>query len=302
MIMYFIFKKMRLKKILDTSTLQGFQILQPDKEFKKLFPKKFIYSIKCADKQIVECSTTLPNIMLLPITRGYIFTYTASLPKELGFDINSGFTNSTYPECLDQYFPSIDADNDKNVDLILKCNQKSKGTSPPCFVESMIIRSNSHELLKGDISKIVMKMINNNLSKFKNTQDWVKCVIDKCPMNEEDKPLNYPKIIDDKNLNGKVRKKDMFIEYDYRPSSLYKSDNMNYDYENKVIVAIEDAFEDPNMELEIRDNYGSIVPRMLKALKTQKLPYKYDKSKAVLKIKKKTLRELKMEYDLTDFI
>ena len=314
----FISLKMKLKKILDTESLQGYQIIDPTVAFKKKYNKKYIVSIKLLDKEFNDCTNTLPFFLSVPIVRGYIFTYNSKIPKfrilHDDEDDSEKFDNSTYPECLDQYFPSADKDN---VDIIFKCIPKNDKIVSPRFVESLIIRSDSLHLLerksyedalshKNGISKTIseklLKLLNTNLSTYKNMQEWIERVVDTCPLDVEGDPIKFPDEITMKDINEDVKHDDIFVMYDYRPTKSSKSRKTDYDYENLLETSIEDAFEDPELPIKVFDNYNGILERMKKECDSQRIEYKYDKKNNCIVIAFKNLRKLKMTYDMTDFL
>ena len=307
------FNKMKLQKILNKDSIQGYQIISPSKEFKKKFPKKFIYSLMINDKLLTGCNSTLPILIQLPITRGFIFTYNNKLPKTIGFNDKDILQNSTYPECLDQFYPSSNND----IDLILKCLPKQTLEITPAFNEELVIRTNSLRMFKRkdyndaisnpknidkEIQKNIMELINTNLKKYDNVEEWIEHVIKKCPTGCDGYPVKFFNEITKSNLNNSVTKNQVFVTYDYRPYKWGNSFDTDYKFENLVSVAIEDAFESPDLNITIYNNYNNIINRMKEILDKDKLPYKYDNKKNSISLDLKTLRKLDMEYQLTDFL
>ena len=263
--------------------------------FKKRFPKKFIYVISVNGKIVNANSDSLPLLFYLPITRGYIFTYLDKVDLNIGVNIPVDIDNSTYPECLDVYFGG-----NPDIDLILKCKPKTSHIVSPAFSSEIIIRTNSHELMKMDsISKYVMGVVNGHLNSFKNVEEWVDYILTYCPLDNELNPIRFPKKINNIMMKVKVSKKDVFVSYDYRPMGV---SNKSYKEENELITAIEDAFESPSMKVVITDSYNGLSGRIKKELDKKGLAYKYNSSDKSIVVSLKNLRSIDMTYDLIDFI
>lgn len=300
---------MKLKKILDTDNIQGFKIMNPSKKFKKMFPKKYIISIDLVGKHHLLNSNSIPSSASYFTSIGYIFTYNDKLPNYL-YDSDVKYENigSTFVRCLDTYFVGENDNDSENVDLILACGCKN-GIVPPTFTEELIIRCNSESLTKTDGTKEakhndakiknirtnVMKIIHNYMKTKKyTTEEWVKDVIFNYPVNSNGLPVHYPKLITNENINSfTLHEKDVFIEYDFRAKS--------YEQENEFISELEDAFESPNEEVYITNSYNNILETIKKKLDEKK--YKWSKvDDNTIKTKFKFLRDIDIEYQLTDFI
>ena len=200
------FNKMKLQKILNKDSLQGYQIINPSKEFKKKYPKKFIFSLMFNNKVLTGCNNTLPIITQLPICVGYIFTYSSKLPKTLGFIDKDIMSNSTYPDCLDSFYPSSQND----IDLIMKCIPKETVEITPAFNEEMIVRTNTLKMFKRkdyndaihnskdidkEIQKNILELINHNLDTYDTVEQWVEHIIQKCPTGCDGHPIKFYKNI-----------------------------------------------------------------------------------------------------------
>lgn len=300
---------MKLKKILDTDNIQGFKIMNPSKKFKKMFPKKYIISIDLVGKHHLLNSNSIPSSTSYFTSIGYIFTYNDKLPNYL-YDSDVKYENigSTFVRCLDTYFVGENDNDSENIDLILACGCKN-GIVPPTFTEELIIRCNSEALTKADgtkeakqndakiknIKTNVMKIIHNYMKTKKyTTEEWVKDVIFNYPVNSNGLPVHYPKLITNENINSfTLHEKDVFIEYDFRAKS--------YEQENEFISELEDAFESPNEEVYITNSYNNILEIIKKKLDEKK--YKWSKvDDNTIKTKFKFLRDIDVEYQLTDFI
>lgn len=87
----------------------------------------------------------LPAFMSFGGVRGYIFTYKKSLPTNI-FKLhniaNKNELGSTFPKCLDQYFPTESGDGSDTTDLIFSCGSKNC-IMPMCFTEDIVIRCNA---------------------------------------------------------------------------------------------------------------------------------------------------------------
>lgn len=284
---------MQLSKIIDTSTIQAYRILSPSTKFKKRFPKKFTFVFFINGRIINGNENAIPLIVKLPIVRGYIFTYAEKMPQ-LGFNLPVDIDNSTYPECLDQYFGK------EGIDLVVKCKPKTSHIVPPSFTSDVIIRMNSKDLLGAkSMSSSIMSILNEHLNSFKTTEDFFNFVINECPMDNEMNPISFPKRISNNSLSGTVKKSDVFITYDYRPTNVNEK---SYDVENELITKLEDAFEPPNLKLTITDSYNGLSGRIKKELDKQRLAYKYNSSDKSITVSLRNLRKINMTYDLIDFI
>ena len=140
---------MKLSKILNIDNLQGYNISNPTKQFKKLFPKKYIISFDImGTHHVINVNKIPPQICMFPLL-GYIFTYDKSLPKFLK-NKRVDYTNigSTFAICLDNYFIGMNEKDGKDVNLVIACGSKDKEV-PPAFTEELIIRCNSKVLELG---------------------------------------------------------------------------------------------------------------------------------------------------------
>ena len=319
---------MKVKKILDSDNIQGFKILNPTKKFKKTFPKKYIMSFDVLGKHQILNTNTLPNSITLFTPLGYIFTYADSLPKILkSQNIKYENIGSTFVRCLDTYFIGENEGDSENIDLILACGSKNK-IVPPTFTDELIIRCNSDTLtgksqdgkslhnetedsLKSEqnsnnfvedrknkiknIKENILKIVSGYLKEKKyKVEDWVKDIIFNYPINNNGLPVRFPTNISDNNINNfTLNADDIFIEYDFRAKS--------YEHENEFISELEDAFESPNEEIQITNTYNNVLDEIKKKLDEKK--YKWSKiDDNTIKTKLKYLRDINVEYQLTDFI
>lgn len=307
---------MKLHKIYD-GDIQCFQIKSPSASFKKRFPNRFTYVISIFGKSVVSGNVnTLPTIVQIPHITGYVFTYLSSMPPIRVSKPLPLVPNATYPTCHDQFFPSISSKEEDEIDIVVGCIPRAKVEVPPTFCNKIYIRGNSLKLTGFDnadelISHIddgaktfrenVLERVNKNMLKFDNIEEWIQHIIDVCPLADGYKAVIFPKDINEEDVrNGVVKRKHLFISYDYRPFDLSRT---SYDYENSLSICIENAFEDDDLKLVIRNNYNDIVKKMLDELKKDtSLKYEYDAKENKLSLTFATLRKLHIEYELTDFI
>lgn len=307
---------MKVKKISDTDNIQAYQIINPSKKFKKMFPKKYILSLDIMGRHSVMNVNTLPNKMILFAPIGYIFTYGNKLPNLSSDKVKYEDIGSTFARCLDSYFIGKDAGDSKDIDLILACGSKNK-IVPPTLTEEIIIRCNSNDLIKnvknvklnknenenGDesegrsvnVKNNIMTIINSYISEVKyNVEDWIKDVVFSIPLNNNGLPVRYPNEINNKNINKfKLNADDVFIEYDFRAKT--------YEHENEFISNLENAFESPDLEIQITNTYNNILNVIKDKLKEKGYKWK-DVGEDTIKTKLKYLRGIDVEYQLTDFI
>lgn len=302
---------MKVKKIFDSDNIQGYKVMNPSKNFKKMFPKKYILSFDIMGRHEVMNINTLPNSLSFLTPIGYIFTYENSLPKILNSKrVAFEDIGSTFTRCLDTYFVGDKANEAEKIDVILSCGSKNK-VVPPALTEDLVVRCNSNVLVgdKGDsdeskltrkdkvdnIRKNLMKILNSYIKDKKlNVEGWVKNVIFNYPVNNNGLPVRYPKDITDSNINSfKIGADDVFVEYDFRAR--------DYDYESEFISELEDAFESPDTEIQISNTYNNILDDITKKLDEKKYSWtKIDDN--TIKTKLKYLRDIDVVYQLTDFI
>lgn len=295
---------MKAKKIFDSDNIQGYKLTNPTKAFKKIFPKKYILSLDIMGKHEILNLDTLPNNFSFFIPLGYVFTYENSLPKMLMSNrVVYENIGSTFARCLDKYFIGQNTDESEKIDLILACGCKDK-IVPPRLTEDLIIRCNSH-ILTGksesrnerikNIQNNIMKIVNSYLNDKKITvEEWAKSVIFNYPMNNNGLPVKYPKDINNQNINTfKINKSDLFVEYDFRASS--------YEHENNFISELEDAFEQKDDKIQIQNTYNNILDNIKRKLDEKNFPWK-EIDENTIETKLKYLRDIDVEYQLTDFI
>lgn len=282
---------MNLHKILDAVNVQGYRINNPTKSFKKLFPKKYVLSLDLMGEHVVFNSDEIPKNFSLYLPIGYIFTYNESLPKFLASDkLKYKNVGGVFPSCLDEYFTGTE---DK-IDLILSICPRFE-TVPATFINEIIVQCNSEQIMKGNLRNNVMSIVNNYLKDDElDVEHWVRKVVFNYPMNSNGLPVSYPRIINDKSFkNVKLKFSDVFVLYDFRAKS--------YDKEDKLIVALEDAFEDLNKKIVVCDTYNGMLKKLMKALDEKKLKYKIiDEDR--IEVKAKFIHEVNLSFQITDFI
>lgn len=294
---------MKLRKIVNSDTIQAYQILSPSSLAKRMFSKKYTFCFRSGDKALYTSANALPFAACLPTTVGYIFTYQSKLPPMIGKMIPKDEI-STFPLCLDQYFNyGTDAKKDKPADLIMICKPEDRSIMPLTMTQDVIVRTNSSDLLsKPDIQQAVLDVVNQNLEHFDSLERWMFTILTTCPLTKSDLPVKYQSTISQSDFTSKsknnVAKGTLFIGYDYRALDA----KVTYEYENKLICAIEDAFQKRQAKLVIHNNYNFIVDRMKKQLKKQKLPFKDVITENAIIITYDTLSKLNMKFDLTDFM
>ena len=288
---------MKFTKILDGVNVQGFQVSKPTAEFKKLFPKRYTFSLDVFGEHVIINDDTIPRNFTLYPPVGYVFTYEKRLPNWLISDkITYQDVGGCFPSCLDTYFM-----NTKDVDLIVSCSPKNK-VVPPRFSNEIIIQCNSEQLMRGK-GKSASEAMKQNLLCIVNKylregdfsiESWFRNVIFNYPFNNNGLPVRYPKTISEKNVNVcSIKADDMFVEYDFRATS--------YEKEESFIRTIEDAFEDMNKEIEIYEDYNGLLKTIRHQLDKKKLKYKVV-SEDCIKVKTKHLRSLDLKVQLTSFI
>jgi hypothetical protein len=308
-----VYNNMKIRKILNTDTIQGYTISHPSKSFKKTFPKKFIVSVVLLGKPYIFNENYLPNIFWIAKPVGYIFTYLNKLPNLIGSNLEHYDIGSTAPVGLDIYFIQSNPSENRKIDVVFSCKLKPLSVAPVNWTNTTIIQcglenilgcsfnvlTNSYnEKYASNLSKNIVKIINKNIETELSLEKWAGLIIRNCPLNGFDLPNKYPKIITTKLLqNNKqnITKDKLFVEYDFR--LIDRTRNM-YKLENSVIKVIEDAFE-KNRYVTVYDTFNNILSDIRKQALKQKIHFiDCDNS---IKIKFFDLRELKVEYDLTDF-
>ena len=329
---------MKVQKILDLDTTQAYKIINPSKRFKKLFPKKYIYSLDYFGTHILENSNTMSMKFGTFYPIGYIFTYENTVLHKPASNYTSLVSyediGSTYARCLDTYFVSKDNKDAEEIDLVLACGCKNEET-PPALTEELIIRCNSEKMMcsnsngnsngnpehvvkvsgksnvkakansddKSDIKEERAKTLKHNILNVVNeyltgkkydVEHWIKDIIYNYPTNNNGLPIKFPKKISDKNINSfTLKAKDIFIEYDFRAK--------DYEHEDEFISVLEDAFESPNETVQISNTYNNILDDIKKKLDEKKYPWK-EIDKDTISTKFKHLRDIDVEYQLTDFL
>lgn len=283
---------MNFRKILDGVNIQGYKVCKPTKEFKKMFPKKYTLSLDMFGERMIFNTDELPKESLVYQPIGYIFTYADTLPNSLiNSKVKYNDVGGCFPSCLDTYF----SNTDERVDLILSISPKNK-VVPPRFVNEIVVQCNSEQLMSNNnIKSNILSIVNNYLKEDKfDVMLWVRKVIFNYPINNNGMPIKFPNKISDKTINNcSVKADELFIEYDFRAK--------NYDKEDELIVALEDAFEDLNKEVVVYDNYNHIVSKLKQALDAKKIKYKLEGNDKLI-VKARYLREINLNYQLTDFI
>lgn len=313
---------MQLKKIHNTEELQVYSIKNPTERIKKMFPKKYIIGVNSHGLTHFLNVNTFPSYMAYGSCTGYIFTYDNDIPKIIKTaskkkrkrESQIEIIGSTLPVCLDKHFNKVYSKIDDEIDLVISCSSKNS-IMPISFTQEIIIRTNSMKLFgfesketlikelslkdKIDMSKKIVKTVNDNLSDIDSIETWIYEIITNVPLNCEGLTMKYPNSITTKDLKKKCVSKDkLFIGYDFRP----RCENFNkvYEYENLIITSIEDMFEKKTMKLSIKDNFNGLLEKMKKELDEKKIKYTNKKDEIVISLE--NLRKLDLEYEITDFL
>lgn len=311
---------MKLKKLINRPGLQVYRILNPSRNFKLKYPHNFNCILLERNSFHTSQALTIkfaafneiPSFYAFRELSGYIFTYKSSIPSFIAsFRKYEGI--DVYPICLDQYFASpheetqSESNKSMKVDLILNISAKNKEITPR-FTDDLILRCNTESLCKVDptndpetakknLINNVLKIINSIISEsnITNTEDWVEHVLESPPLNNAGLPICYTNEIDDScfTSDAKVNKSEITIGYDFRAKG--------YDYENAFISILEESFGNANKNIVLYDSYNGILDVVTKALDSKGYKYKKIKDFAI-EVSLKNLRNLNIEYEITDFI
>ena len=285
---------MNFRKLLDGVNVQAYKVLKPSKTWKKLFPRKYTFSLDVMGEHIIFNSDDIPKNFCVYPPLGYIFTYADSLPSFLVSDkLKYRDIGAVFPSCLDSYFTATD----EKTDLILSICPRNN-IVPATFINEIVVQCESEKLMKTNIKTAIMNIIESYIKDEKLTvEQWARKIIFNYPINNNGLPVRFPKTVDDKSLNGnksdKINCSDIFIEYDFR--------GRTYENEDLLISKLEDEFEDLNEEIEITENYNGTLSKIMKELDKKKLKYKKIGEDKIF-VKAKYIRDLNLTYELTDFI
>lgn len=283
---------MKFTKILDGNNIQGFSVSKPSATFKKLFPRRYTFSLDVMGNHIIINEDEIPKNFTVYAPIGYVFTYEKKLPKWLISEkVDFQDIGGSFPACLDSYFSGTD----DNIDLIISCCPKDN-IVPAQFVNEIIVQCNSDQLMaKNKLKENILKIVNGYLNEGEFTvENWFRSVIFNYPINNNGLPVHFQKVISENTIKRcSVNTNDLFIEYDFRAKS--------YEKEEEFIRSIEDNFENLNEEIIIYNDYNDILPRMKKELDKKKLKYKTLTNDSI-KVKAKFIRDLNLTYQFTDFI
>lgn len=282
---------MKFTKLLDGVNVQGYKISKPTPAFKKLFPKRYIFSLDAFGEHVIINEDSIPRNFTVYPPVGYIFTYESKLPQWLiSNKITYQDVGGCFPSCLDTYFL-----NTNNVDLIISCSPRNK-VVPPRFMNEIVVQCNSELLMKNNkLKQNIMTIVEKYLKEGEfSVEKWWRNVIFNYPFNNNGLPVKYPKTISDKTVNScSIKAEEVFVEYDFRATS--------YEKEENFIKNIEDAFEDMNREVIVYEDYNHLLKDIRAQLDKKKLKYKVlgeDK----ISVKAKNLRKLDLKIQLTDFV
>ena len=271
---------MKLKKILDTNTIQGFTIKNCSKRFKLLYPKKYIILLLNGPDNkamLMNINDISLGMTCVPIV-GYIFTHGKTIPNVFNnSEFISGIDNGkTSPAGLDQYFIAQDTSVD-NINVIISCFG-SNSEVPVRLNENIIMRCNAEQLVEkgvkddytGNIKKNILMILNEALKErmCDNTEEWLLSILKNGPCDINGFPLKYPKSINDKVIkeNEKISAKDVSLLYDLRAK--------DYEFENRFISSLEEAFENDNEKICLYDTYNGLLDKIVKEHDRLGLKYK----------------------------
>lgn len=280
---------MKLVKISPpNSSIEIYKVQQPSKAYKKMFPKRFTYSLLLGGKIHTGNENILPLFVTFSECIGYIFT-TKDIVLSNCHKYENSFGN-TFPVNLNQYFIS----NSGDYDLIFEITPTQ--SSSPKFNESVIIRMNSEELMKSkDVATDTLKIVTEQFKEKISIEEFVLKIINTCPLNFLGYPIDYPKCINNNIINSKIKSKNLFVAYDFRPTK-----ELTHQEEVDVITKIEDTFEDKSYVVSIQNNFNDLKNRLEIAAKEQHIPYK--STKDTINFKLKDFRKLSFEFEFNDLI
>lgn len=299
---------MYLKKCVDTDTIQAYTVHNPTNRFKKMFPNNYILSLDILGEHKIFNTPQFPDKLFECNPIGYIFSY-EDIKKKVGVKDMFVDVGNTFTRCLDSYFIGDDASD--NIDMIIACSPKRECKSPS-FTNELIIRCNSADLLKSNkvssdksslTADVLAKRLRKNMCSIVQsylrgqdyaTETWTEYIIYNYPTNSNGLPISYPDTINSKNISSvNINPKNLFIEYDFRAK--------NYEYENKMISLLEDAFESPNMKVQITNTYNGMLDKVKSELDAKHRKYA-ELDADTIKARFKDIRDLNISYKITDFI
>lgn len=293
---------MKLIKILDKYNIQGYSIKNPEPQLKSVMKHKYLISIiNNEGKPYILDVDYIPRLLFANSCVGYVFTTESNIPPVYSIEDNEFkdiYFGRTLPICLDDYY--IDCPEDINI--IIECSWAANESTDILAFGNNYIRGNIERLLKSkNVGQYIRDAIEVNIqklllenNKFKCLSEWIDKIVHELPICElSGMPMRFPKVIKPEML--KVKKIDlsnMFVGYDIRAK--------NYDEEANIIKGIEDAFEDKNRIVRVYDSYNGLLDRMVKALKAKEMNYELHED--YLEVRVKDLKNLDLEYKITDFI
>ena len=205
-------------------------------------------------------------------------------------------TNTTQSTCLSK----DQMQSAKHVKFITTLNPEHINLTKSTTMASDTDAYMKRKQCVSNISKNIISYIETicRESAPSSVEEWVDCIMSILPVNSNNLPIRYPKLISDSSFTPSaiksysINKDNLYIEYDFHAKS-YKS-------ENQFITMLEDAFEDMNRDIVVYNTYNNILPKIMKALDAAKI--KYVKLNAYsIRTKLKSLREISIKYKLTDF-
>ena len=279
---------MKLVKISEhNAAIEIYRVHQPSKAYKKLFPKRFTFALQFGNKVQSGNENMLPLCATFDGCIGYVFTTQNLTLPSMRDDEDFG---NTFPVNLNQYFIT----DIENYDLIFEITPTH--SSSPKFNESVVLRMKSEEVLNSKtFAKDTLKRVSEQFNTKISIEEFVMKIINTFPLNFLGFPVDYPKVVKNSNINSPIKLKNLFVAYDFRPTT-----NITHDDEVKIITAIEDSFEDKNLNIVISDNYNGILEKLVKEANDQKIKYRASKEKIEFKLK--DFRKLKFKWNFTDLI
>lgn len=286
---------------------QGYLIKNPSKEFKDLYPKKFILvSTKKNNVFNVEDMNELDSydnfsdvwftydeeFSKSSITNAWAEFFPSNVKSEKENELELVQVN------LNKYLPLANPKIKKSVDVIFRISPNSI-IDPRLMFTSTIIFKNHEELGDVQFRKSIEEYISSlssdkSIMEIDTTEKWLMKYLREIPININGKVYQLKDKISDEDFKKKFQPKpeDFLVGY--------STNIKNFDDEIKAMKNIEIDFIDYEKELTIYNDYTNILERIVNECKKKKINHKLDEIS--IKIKAKDFYSLDLEFEIINYL
>lgn len=297
---------MELHKVIDESLLQIYNIVKPDKQWKSVFPYKYVYVYYdiMNNNVFIKQSNDFDIYKLLdictnPMSNYFAYMFTTESISKLKrltsclYDMKSKDKNKYYVDKTCGLNPANPELFTKDNNVMFNVLSKDNFEYPPTFIhEHIYVLSNYDEIInenKKAFNKCINNIVNKDIDKqiesnkhSKYNSLFVKFIIDL----KNNFPLNYNGSI--RRFSNKITSKDFITKGTNNNETLkfyigYDSRDIDSQKENSLVKTMETITDtNKNIWMIIYETYNNPIKNIIDVCNKNNIEYKIVNKKSIL--------------------